>query len=273
MMIVYCLIFIAILLLIYGFSLNYFFKTEEYIIADEKIKKPFRAVFLSDLHTARFGKKNEKLIEKIRQINPDMVFITGDMVVKNGKRTECVYYLCQTLAKEYPVYYSPGNHEIRLADYDEFKRKIRSYGVYYLENDSVYLPEQNVVVTGLDLPEDYYHKCWKKVCFSSEELAELITYEEPESFHVLLAHNPEYMPVYGQWGANLTLSGHLHGGIAILPGLGGVISPSLRLFPKYDQGYRCEKGCHSIISRGLGLHHIKLRFFNVPELAVINFTC
>ena len=90
---------------------------------------------------------------------------------------------------------------------------------------------------------------------------------------LLLAHNPEYIPVYRQWGAEITCSGHLHGGIMILPFLGGVLSPSLRLFPTYDQGVFREDGAVHIVSRGLGLHHLKFRFFNTPELSVINFTC
>ena len=65
------------------------------------------------------------------------------------------------------------------------------------------------------------------------------------------------------------LSGHVHGGIARLPWIGGVISPSLRLFPKYDAGKFREQNGTMILSRGLGTHHIRLRFFNIPEISVI----
>ena len=76
----------------------------------------------------------------------------------------------------------------------------------------------------------------------------------------------------GVQGGNLG-SGHVHGGIMRLPKLGGVISPSLRLFPKYDAGQFEENGHKMVLSRGLGLHHIKLRFFNRPEISVINLSC
>lgn len=46
-----------------------------------------------------------------------------------------------------------------------------------------------------------------------------------------------FFDAYAGWGADLTLSGHIHGGIVRIPGIGGVISTSYRLFPKYDGGY------------------------------------
>ena len=92
-------------------------------------------------------------------------------------------------------------------------------------------------------------------------------------FTIMLAHNPEYFPVYAEWGADLVLSGHIHGGIARLPVLGGVLSPSLQPFPRYDAGEFIWKGSHMVLSRGLGLHHIKLRFFNCPEISAIRIIC
>ena len=84
-----------------------------------------------------------------------------------------------------------------------------------------------------------------------------------------MAHHPEFFERYTEWGANLTLSGHNHGGMVRLPLLGGIVSPQYQLFPKYDGG-KYEKGENTmILSRGLGTHTIKIRFFNVPELCMI----
>lgn len=263
-----------VILLVYGYLENDHLKVERYGIKDERIKKPLRIVFLTDLHANEHGQENYKLVSRIRKVNPDILCITGDMVVKNGAHTERVLSLLERLAKEYPVYYSPGNHEIRLENYPAYKQSLRKLGIHYLENESVFLPDYNVHITGLDLPEEWYHKVWDKRVLTVEELEKLIPFAGEESaFHLLLAHNPEYFPVYKQWGADLTLSGHIHGGIAILPVLGGVLSPSLRLFPKYDQGLKEEENHFILISRGLGLHHIKFRFFNRPELSVINLSC
>ncbi|MCR5691954.1 MAG: metallophosphoesterase [Eubacterium sp.] len=264
---------LLLILLVYGYASNFFLKNEYYEVSSPKIKRPAKAVFLTDLHCNKFGKNNQRLLDRIAKEHPDFVLVTGDMTVKNGKDIQGPLSLMGKLTKSYAVYYSPGNHEIRMPNYEDYKRELRQLGVFYLENQRATEKKTGMVVAGLDLPEDYYHKFWRKVDFSPEIMGGILPVPKEEDFTLLLAHNPEYLPVYGRWGADLSLSGHLHGGIAILPVLGGVLSPSLRLFPKYDQGYFVEGGCRGIVSRGLGLHHIKFRFFNLPELSVINFTC
>lgn len=271
--ILYILLAAIILLLVYGYLENDHLKIERYEIQNKCILKPLRIVLLTDLHANEHGRGNYKLVRRICEVNPDIICITGDMVVKNGAHTERALSLLERLANEYPVYYSPGNHEIRLDHYEEYKNEIKEFGVHFLENESALLPDSNVCITGLDLPENWYHKVWERRILTKEEMEKLVSPVKEGIFSLLLAHNPEYFPVYKQWGADLTLSGHIHGGVAILPVVGGVLSPSLRLFPKYDQGLKEEKGHYILISRGLGLHHIKFRFFNRPELSVINLSC
>ena len=87
--------------------------------------------------------------------------------------------------------------------------------------------------------------------------------------NILIAHNPDYFEEYSDWGADLVLSGHIHGGIMRLPVLGGVIAPSYRLFPKYDGGIFKEKNSTMLLSRGIGSHTIPLRFFNPAELHAV----
>ena len=77
---------ILFLWLLYGYSMNFFLKTENYTVNSPRIAKSFKAVLLADLHSASFGKKNEKLIRMIDKESPDLILIAGDMVVKNGKK-------------------------------------------------------------------------------------------------------------------------------------------------------------------------------------------
>lgn len=266
------IVLIAGLFLLYGFCGNNLLTTEQYQLSSGKLEKDTVMVLLTDLHTCSHGRKNEKLLQKIKESRADFICIAGDMVVKNGKRTAEVVSFIKKLVVEYPVYYSPGNHEIRMLEYEKYREELRRAGVIYLENESVET-EGGICITGLDLPEYWYHKVWQKREFTVSEMTHLLGKCRQDCYTVLLAHNPEYFRQYAGWGADLTLSGHLHGGIARLPFLGGVISPSLRLFPAYDAGKFERQGRYMIVSRGLGLHHIKLRFFNRPEVSVINLTC
>ena len=75
---------------------------------------------------------------------------------------------------------------------------------------------------------------------------------------------------YRSWGADLTVSGHLHGGYVRLPGIGGIVSPQMRPFPKYDRGLYEEYGQYLAVSAGLGDHHMPVRIGNPRELVVLH---
>ena len=105
-----------------------------------------------------------------------------------------------------------------------------------------------------------------------EYLEETLGPASKEKYQILLAHNPDYFENYAQWGADLVLSGHVHGGIMRLPLLGGVISPTLLLFPKYDGGLFKKGSSAMILSRGLGTHTLPIRIFNPGELILFTIS-
>ena len=80
---------------------------------------------------------------------------------------------------------------------------------------------------------------------------------------------PAYMDAYKKWGADLILSGHLHGGLVRCPGIGAVVTPQGFLFPKYSGEMRREGEQTIVVSRGLGSHTINIRLFNMPEVIAI----
>ena len=77
---------ILFLWLLYGYSMNFFLKTENYTINSPRIAKSFKAVLLADLHSASFGKKNEKLIRIIEKESTDLIYMAPDILVKKGKK-------------------------------------------------------------------------------------------------------------------------------------------------------------------------------------------
>lgn len=87
---------------------------------------------------------------------------------------------------------------------------------------------------------DYYKKLSRREMKVSY-LNSLLGRPSSDEYNILIAHNPDYFKAYAAWGADLVLSGHVHGGIMRLPVLGGVLSPSLRLFPRYDGGLYTEE--------------------------------
>ena len=80
---------------------------------------------------------------------------------------------------------------------------------------------------------------------------------------LLLAHNPFFGEAYSQWGADYTFSGHVHGGIIRLFGV-GLLSPERKFFPKKTKGVYDYGGKKLLVSAGLG----KFRLFNPPEIVI-----
>ena len=256
------------------------FVIRTYEITDDRIRKPLRAAVLADLHNKRYGRGNVKLLEAIDACSPDCIIITGDMMTaKPGSSMDAALHIMGELAKKYPIYYGNGNHEHRLKLYPKvygdmaqrYEEALQNMGVERLVNSHVALRSHGIVIYGSEI-DKFYYKRFKVQHMAPDYLKQLLGNPDPGSYNVLLAHNPDYFPKYGEWGADLTLAGHVHGGIVRIPFWGrGVASPNIRLFPKYDGGVFLEKGRIMLLSRGLGMHTIPFRLFNPGELWVVDF--
>lgn len=254
------------------------FVIREYTCESKALKKDGTFILLSDLHNKSFGKENQALLQAIEKQKPDGILIAGDMytAAKGKDNTKVAEFVCR-LAEKYPVYYGNGNHEhkTRLFPeefgnlYQDYMDKIKKAGVVTLQNEKVHLPGFNADIYGLEIERDYYKK-FERQKMEPEYLMKELGTPDKGRFTLLIAHNPEYFPAYAAWGADLSVSGHVHGGLMRLPAAGGVISPGIQLFPKYDGGFFREGNAVMILSRGLGTHTLPIRIFNPGELIVIH---
>lgn len=255
------------------------FVVVQHTFCDRRIKKAFRAVVMADLHNKQYGKENERLISAIENLNPDGILIAGDIITADpGKKNKPAIELMCKLAERYPIYYGNGNHEHRLKLYPEeygdmgevYEKALREMGIDRLVNSHVEIEGTGIVVYGSEIDRQYY-KRFKTEYMEHDYLAMLLGKPKEEKYNILIAHNPDYFPRYAGWGADLVLSGHVHGGMVRVPGWKGVVSPAVRLFPKYDGGIFKEGKSTMLLSRGLGMHTIPIRLFNPGELLVIDF--
>ena len=254
------------------------FVIRRYLLETDLIKKDVKFVFISDLHNKSYGEENKKLLEAIDACKPDFILCGGDIpTAKPGVSMQVAIHFIKELAKKYRIFYANGNHEYRMRIYPEkygdmhenYEKALKEAGIERLINQSDSW-QDDIVIHGLEIDKKYY-KRFRKECPTALEIQKLVPIkaDTDKKYHILLAHNPDYFKVYAKTGANLILSGHVHGGVARLPLLGGVISPSLRLFPKYDGGMYQEGNVTMILSRGLGMHTIPFRFLNPAELVEI----
>ncbi len=255
------------------------FVVVQHTFCDPRIKKNIRAVVLADLHDKQFGKDNICLLEAIKARKPDMILIAGDIVTaKPGKKTDKAVKFLKELSAEYPIYYANGNHEHRLELYPEeygdmaqrYEKELKEIGIDRLVNSHVNLADAGITIYGAQIDKFYFRR-FRTAHMEEDYLKQLIGSKDDSKFTVLIAHNPDYFPQYAAWGADLVLSGHVHGGMVRIPGWKGIVSPAVRFFPKYDGGLFQMGESTMLLSRGLGMHTIPIRLFNPGEVIVVDF--
>lgn len=268
---------LILVLIIYIYYENNTIELSYYEMSSQKIPSSFnnfKILQLSDLHSKTFNDNNEYLIKKIDAENPDIIVMTGDMINNKDENYITFSLLASYLGKNYDTYYILGNHEENLEDHEKehLKNILENLNITTLYNKKISLKHNDDIINlyGLCFDMMYYKKPYKlKKDFDIIENKKLLGPPNINLYNILLAHNPLYFKVYSEWGADLVLSGHIHGGIIRVPFIGGLLSPERKLFPKYYSGKYTINDSKLIVNRGLGNTKIKLRMFNKPEISVI----
>jgi predicted MPP superfamily phosphohydrolase len=236
-------------------------------------KERLTIALLSDLHGRRLGRQNRRLVRTIDAHTPDLVIMAGDMIDGDGKN-QTLFGLVEALADRYPLYYTQGNHEQRLhgANWHKLQQSLKQRGVQLLDNAHIPIPEANVRLYGAWSEQIYQRDpgpSGDDRLFSTRDLTALIGSSDPDVYNILTIHTPAFFQVYADWGADLTLCGHMHGGMIRLPFFGGLLSPYRRFFPTYDAGIYTHDGRCMVVSRGLGNGKVGFRILSRPELVII----
>lgn len=230
----------------------------------------FKIVQVSDLHNAEFGKENASLIRKVKEVQPDMIAITGDLIDSSRTDIEVALDCVEELSKLAPCYYVTGNHEawVSQATYSSLEKGLQERGCVILRDTEVLLEKDDeyLSLTGIDDTEIAYR--YRGVAMNMDAMA-ISALSTEGYFSILLSHRPEYYEVYQRTDANLILTGHAHGGQFRLPFVGGLVAPNQGLFPEYDSGVYREGDCAMVVSRGIGNSIIPVRFGNQPEIVVV----
>ena len=248
---------------------NVSLEVTEYSVSGDRLPQSFsgfRIAQISDLHNAQFGKDNKRLINKLKDVQPDIIVLTGDLI--DSRRTNCqiaIDFACQAVQIA-PTYYVPGNHEARIATISQFYTSLANAGVTLLLDDSILLKkdQETIRLSGIIDPDCRTGDPAKE---TRQEIEAQMS--EEELYTVLLSHRPEQFNAFAACGVDLALVGHTHGGQFRLPFFGGLYAPGHGFFPEYDGGIYTENQTTMIVSRGLGNSAFPFRLNNRPEIVVI----
>lgn len=227
----------------------------------------FKIVQLSDLHGAEFGDDGMELVEKVKELEPDMIALTGDFVTDEGDLA-AVEKLAARLTELCPVYFISGNHEFGSGLAVKVRNILERAGVKYLSNEYLTISrgEDGILLGGVEDPLAYADM------LSPDELAQKMNDAAPDAFKILLGHRNYWMTEYPELPVDLIFCGHAHGGLIRIPGVGGLIGTDRRLFPDFDAGQFNNGRYTLIVSRGLGNSVSIPRIFNRPEIVCVELS-
>lgn len=249
-------------------------KTAKYILNVNSVSK-FKVVVLSDLHFANFGKDNCRLVNAVKNSEPDIILLAGDFFDTHHGRdnVEKVKKLFSSLAKIAPVYMSIGNHDIRysVSTGENCVEYAENCGVKVLdgEYDDIVIKGQNVRIGGI-FDHSIYLEDYGERWYKSHVYKYLKDFENTESVKLLMMHRPNtFIYTNDKWNIDAVFCGHDHGGIWQIPFIGGVYAPEQGFFPKYDKGEYDFGKMKMFLSAGLEGFYIVPRLFNRPEILEI----
>lgn len=219
----------------------------------QNLNKPMKVVQISDLHLGDIHGSGylQRVVEKINEINPDIVFITGDLLDSSSNlNKKTVVYLDKINAK---TFFSFGNHEIYEGE-NNVTNIMKTTKVVTLRNEVT--KYKGIQIIGVDYPQ-------KESQRDNPVLKELkINKTEPS---ILLYHTPLGIEDTKKAGINLQLSGHTHRG-QIFP-LNLVV---YFFYPKISGLYKISNSSYMYVSQGTGTWGPPMRLGSRNEITVLN---
>ena len=216
----------------------------------------YTLLHLSDLHLDAHEDFPRALIDRLRNVDYDVVVITGDFRAKTHGRFEPAVNALQSVLPNLnkPVYAVLGNHD-SLRMVPDFE----AMGVRILLNESVVIERggDTIHLAGIDDPH-YFRTD------NMEKAAEGIP---PGAVSVLLAHSPEIYRQAAHAGFSVMLCGHTHGGQICLPG-GVPLVLNASCPRRYCKGSWRYHGLYGYTSAGSGVSLVDARFNCPPEITL-----
>jgi predicted MPP superfamily phosphohydrolase len=247
-----------------------------YTVHTGSFGRHIRLALVSDLHSKK-GSKIDKIIEMLQGESPDYILMPGDIFERldgspDGK--EAGFELMCRAREIAPVIYSVGNHENGgIQSWNKIKwAKGKFIPKFYAPSDMERIYESGAVLVddGYTIIDDIaFGGLASGLINASREpntdwLDEFCALDMPK---ILLCHHPEYYERYlKDKSIDLAVSGHAHGGQWRFFGK-GVFAPGQGIFPRYTSGVYDGK---LVVSRGLKPARIIPRFFNAPEVVIID---
>lgn len=232
---------------------------------DIQLIKPLKIMVLSDLHLGNYYhlKDLQRVVHQVNELKPDMIVFVGDLIDDNHgylweKETISILSQLKSTYGQYAVY---GNHDHGGNGTRRYAKIMKESNFHLLKNahkEIVLEGGSQLAIVGID-----------DVVLGKPNLKTAFEGIPQHTFKILLSHAPDVADYAKDYGTDLQISGHTHGGQVRLPYIGALFTP--RYGKKYIKGfYEIEPNAMSLyVTSGIGTSQMPIRFLNLPEIVMI----
>ncbi len=241
-------------------------------IETPKLTRVIKVLHITDIQADRIGRFQEKAFDKMRELNPDIVIHTGDLLQPIPPATiesesAKLAGLFRTLSPRLGMFCIYGNFDLWVG-----KDSLADYGGLRMLNSEdavVDLGDVKLRIMGLSLAQSFQTS---RSSDTRRFVQAWLKETDKGDFTVLAGHLPDYILGIEDLDVDLCLAGHIHGGQIRLPFLGPIVTLS-QVPREWARGYRKVGKTRINVSAGLGNEHShglpKIRVLCPPEMTLI----
>jgi len=266
------LLLLTLAVSLYGRYTKTHYNITFYQETSKKVSADIRVAVISDIHVREYGTGNDVLISELRALKPDLILFPGDMIIRDEDDYRPALELVTALTGVAPCYGVLGNHEserIYYGDDSALPGLFENAGLKLLRNETeeLRIGRDTVQLIGVEGTAYGFEEYGGREFMDGADI-------DPAAYCILMAHIPVLFDQLSEYGFDLGIAGHVHGGGVVIPFLGGLYSEEEGFFPKYTAGeYVLDNQQTLIISAGLGdSRRFPPRINNMPELVVIDIS-
>lgn len=263
---IYILLIIGLIIIYSRYIATTGIQIKEYSVINNKIPesfKGFKVIHFSDL---KYGSTTDqkylkKLVNKINELNPDIIIFTGDLIASNYKLTDndkkAIIENLNKLDPKIDIYSIRGDNDIN-ETYNSIITQTKIIEINNLNKLIYYKGDTPIMLIGLD---DSIN--------GNQSLDMAFNYEENNYYKILITHEPDTYEKIKDKNIDLFLAGHSLNGQVRLPFIGSVYTPT-GAKKYYDSKYKIDN-TEIYISNGLGTSKIPYRLNNRPSINLYRF--
>ncbi|HSD64086.1 MAG TPA: metallophosphoesterase, partial [Ignavibacteriaceae bacterium] len=232
----------------------------------------FKITFVSDIQADAYTDASRlgKYIRRVNDTNPDLVLIGGDMITSTPDYIDEAAEFVGKIKSKFGVYSCIGDHDnwAYRNDYarslKEVEEAMRKYNVEMFNNKDTILNVRNSRIGITFLTSTYVEH------LNAETVNDLIHKQNEADLNILLIHQPNKLAVQkaADEGYNLFLAGHTHGGQVTFLFPFFNLTPTL-LETRFVRGDFHFGNMLMVVTRGLGMSLVPMRYNSTPEIIVI----